>query len=95
MDIKDSSLISRRPGLLAGRVDDEVVMMDSNDGKYYGLDPVGSMIWDILEKPVYFSSIIDILEEAYDVRREQCQSDVLEFLRNLYNMKLVVIENNE
>lgn len=95
MDIKDSSLISRRPGLLAGRVDDEVVMMDSNDGKYYGLDPVGSMIWDILEKPVPFSSIIDILEEAYDVRRDQCQSDVLEFLRNLYNMKLVVIENNE
>ena len=83
------SYISRSDEIVASMLDDEVVMMSIEQDAYYGLDPIGSRIWEIIEKPARISEICDVLMEEYDVSRETCEKDVLNFFDKLAKDKLV------
>ena len=45
MDILDKSL-GPHPDAMASKVGDEKVMLHLGNATYYGLDPIGSVIWD-------------------------------------------------
>lgn len=55
-------------------------MMSIQNGEYYGLDDIGSREWELIEKPVKVSDLIDTLLERSDVDRGTCEKDVLKFL---------------
>ena len=48
---KDKQL-TRAEGLVSSEIDGEVVMMSVDQGKYFGINSVGSRIWSLLESPV-------------------------------------------
>jgi hypothetical protein len=81
--------IARNEEIVSGKMDDEIVMMSIEQGEYYGINPVGSRIWELLEQPRTAAGLCDILLEEYDVPAEECRRDVLEFLRQLFARKLV------
>ena len=81
--------IARNEEIVSGKMDDEIVMMSIEQGEYYGINPVGSRIWELLEQPRTAAGLCDILLEEYDVTAEECRRDVLEFLRQLFARKLV------
>lgn len=85
------SLIQRNPKLIANQMDGEIVMMSVDDGAYYGLDEIGSRIWELLEQPVKVSSLLDLLMEEFEVSKEECSSDTLEFLQDLQAKNLLLI----
>jgi len=41
---------TRNNDTIQGRLNDELVMMDIEKGKYFSLNPVATHIWDLLEK---------------------------------------------
>ena len=43
------SRIQRSSEPMQAELDNELVMMSVERGSYYGLDPVGSKIWELLE----------------------------------------------
>jgi len=67
------------------------VMMSVENGEYFGLDPVGSRIWDLIENPIRIDSLVDLLLEEFDVSKEQCESDTFEFLNELREKNLLLI----
>jgi hypothetical protein len=69
--------------LVSTNLDGETVMMSVENGKYYGMDKIGSRIWAIMDQPRSVSNICDILLGEFDVGREQCELDVLHFLNKL------------
>ena len=83
--------IKRNIEVFASEIDDEVVMMNIQSGKYFGMDAVGSRIWQLIEEKIRVKDIIAQLLEEYDVTEEQCRSDVLEFLNELYEQNLVQV----
>ena len=91
IEINDQSMISRQTDIVFNKLDDEIVMMSIKNGEYYGLDIIGSRIWEIIEKPVPFKQIIDILKEEFDVTEEQCIIDVKEFLGMLEKKNLIKV----
>ena len=85
-------VISQIEEIVASDIDGETVMMSIENGKYYGLDDIGSRIWELIEKPVKVSDLIDTLLERFDVDRGTCEKDVLKFLNELDEDKIVVVK---
>jgi hypothetical protein len=81
--------IVRNQEIVFSNMDSDTVMMSIEMGEYYGTNPVGSRIWELLEQPRTLAGICDILMEEYNVPEEECQRDVLEFVGQLLEKKLV------
>lgn len=84
-------IISQIEDIVASDIEDEKVMMSIEKGQYFGLEPVGSRIWEMLETPVKVSAIIDALVGQYDVDRQTCERDVLAFLDELDEAGIVQV----
>jgi len=72
---------SREP--VAVGMDETVVMMSLARGKYYGLDRIGTRIWELLAEPATESELCDRLVREFEVDAETCARDVHLFLTEL------------
>ena len=87
--LKPDTLITRRADLLASKVGEETVMLDMASGFYFGLDSIGTDIWQIIEQPTTVQAICDKLLAEYDVSEEQCRTETLIFLEDLLKNKMI------
>ena len=90
-DILLTSVVSRSPETLSNTVDDETVLLDVAKSSYYGLGPVAGRIWETLVEPVRVETMVNQLLDEYEVSRDQCERDVLIFLRQLYIAGLLLV----
>ena len=89
--IKSDTTIKQNPELITSEVDGERVMMDMKTGEYFGLDSIGTRIWDLTESPTKIAEIVEILINEFDVSKEQCELDTIDFIRELVDKNLVFI----
>ncbi len=71
---------------------DSLMMMSVQSGKYFELNPVSKRIWELLDQPQTEEQIIVKLLEEFDVSEEECRNDVSEHLELLLNKKILLIE---
>lgn len=74
---------------MAAEIDGDTVMMNIETGHYFGLDDIGSAAWKAIEKPSPIASIQTSLLEQYDVSSEQCTRDLLTFLSELLEQRII------
>jgi len=72
-------------------MDGETVMMSIESGEYFGLNSVGSRMWELIENPIKVNTLIELLLDEFDVSLEQCEAETMEFLNHLYEKKLLII----
>jgi hypothetical protein len=65
------------------------VLLDSRSGRYYGLDEVGSRIWNLAKAGFAPSSIAEQLAQEYDAPSEALQHDVNVFITELKSSRLL------
>lgn len=82
----------RNSKTISGRLHDELVMMDLDQGKYFSLNPVASRIWDLLEKPLKINELCGFLMDEYEVDSAQCRREVEEHLEEMVSLGLVLRE---
>lgn len=87
--ITPATVFVRAEDLVSNRIDDEVVMMHLARGHYYGLDPIGSDIWERLANPTRVDALCAQLLESYDVDPDVCLADVTTLLQQLEAEALV------
>ena len=80
---------TRNSRTISGRLHDELVMMDLEQGKYFSLNPVATRIWDLLEKEKTLDELCALLTEEYDVESNQCMDEVRELLEEMEKLGLV------
>lgn len=73
----------------------EQVILNLENGVYYGLDPVGNDVWSLLDRPVAVSTIVDELMETYEVERPRLESDVLALLKDMNEHGLLVVDPSD
>lgn len=73
-------------------IDGEKAMMDLEKGKYFMLNGIGSIVWDIISKPCSVKDIVSDLVKEYDVEIATCEQSILEFLGRLNNAELISIK---
>ena len=76
--------------VMARTVGDETVILDLASGTYFGLDPVGARIWELMGECKSLAEICETMLEEYEVEREQLETDVLRLTGELLERGLVV-----
>ncbi len=89
--LPDSVVVREEKGYLASAVGDELVMMGIASGNYVGMNSVGSVIWGLLEQPIQVNEVTARLMEIYDVRKEDCEKQVLNYLRKIQEQGMLII----
>jgi len=76
--------------VVAREVAGEMVLLDLASGLYFGLDPVGSRIWDRMsEGPCSLADVCDLIEAEFDAPRDQIESDILALAAQLSEKNLI------
>ncbi|GIJ46755.1 hypothetical protein Val02_36410 [Virgisporangium aliadipatigenens] len=81
--------IVRADAPLTADVGDELVMLSPEHGEYFGLNAVGTRIWELIAEPRALSELCARLADEFEVDDETCRAEVLEFLRQLAEVDLV------
>jgi len=90
-EIGPDFILRRKQDQLFSEIDGEVVMLSVENSEYYGMDKIGSRIWQLIEKPVTLKQLIGILLNEYEVPEEQCKEDTLKFIEQLLEKDLVEV----
>jgi hypothetical protein len=77
---------------IASEIDGEVVMMNIENGTYISLVGSSKTIWNLLDEVKTINQLIDELTAKYDVSRELCEKDVLPFIEQLIENKIVLVK---
>jgi hypothetical protein len=75
--------------LLSHKGDEELVLLDPEDGSYYTLDEVGARIWELADGTRTAAQIAEALDAEFDAPLEEIQADLLELLAELAASGLV------
>jgi len=79
-EIGHNSIVSWSTEAVATEVNDEVVLMNLERDRCYGLGSTGSDIWRRLREPIQVSDLVNQLWTEYDSAPGQIESDVLRTL---------------
>jgi Coenzyme PQQ synthesis protein D (PqqD) len=70
----------------------ESMILNHKKGMYYGLNEVGSYVWNILnKKPVTVEELVAEAIEEFETDYETCYTDIKNLLQELVDEKLVEI----
>ena len=90
--MQSSALIQRAERQVSCPLRDEAAILNMATGAYYGLDAVGAMIWQRIERPTSFGEINAALLSEYDVAPECAKQDLDRFVQELVAAGLVDIK---
>jgi hypothetical protein len=88
-EIGPDTVLQRKGDLLFNEIDGEVVMLSIENSEYYGMDKVGSRIWELLDQPMSFRDLVTRLMDEYEVSGDQCNNETLAFVYKLTDKKLL------
>lgn len=92
MDI--NTMLKRNPELLAVDMDGETVMMDMESGNYFGINAVGSHIWEALEAEKKVADVIETVNSHFEIQDDDTvQDDILGFLDDMVEQQLLEVIN--
>ncbi len=89
--IPDTATVVAAAAVLASSFGAETVILNLEDGVYYGLEDVGARIWSLLQRPATVSALRDALVEEFDVDPGRCGHDLDALLRDLAARGLIEI----
>jgi hypothetical protein len=78
--------------VLTQEVRGEIVLLDLSREYYFGLDAVGTRVWQLLGEGKVPKEVITVMLEEYDVSEEQLESDVFGLLGRLCEAGLITLE---
>ncbi|MES2441562.1 MAG: PqqD family peptide modification chaperone [Pseudomonadota bacterium] len=89
MAFEPTTRLVRASQIIATEVDGEIVLISIEDGKYFGLDAIGSEIWRRLEEPRSVEALTAELQDHFDGDPETIERETLDFLDKLSEQKLL------
>ena len=89
MDLAQKIVFSE--SVFAQEVDGEMVLLDMNSENYFGLDEVGTTIWQAMQEKEILQEVYDTMLDQYDVEPEILERDLIDFVQKLSESGLIEI----
>jgi len=89
MKLTDKAAIPAQ--VMARQVGKETVILDLVSGTYFGLDPVGARIWQLLAEGRTLAEVCAAMLAEYEVTREDIERDVLILVEELRAKQLISV----
>ncbi len=77
--------------VLSQEVDGETVLLDLESEHYFGLDEVGTRIWQLLNETSNLETVFATLLDEYDVDEKQLKKDLQDHLDRLVDACLITL----
>jgi hypothetical protein len=77
------------PNQVSSRVGDEVAILDLDRSVYFGLDPVGARIWELLQEPIELVRVLEAVLAEFEVDEVTARTDLLALADELLAQKLI------
>lgn len=90
--IDSSTLVTASENQVSSVLGEEEVILNLENGMYYGLNPVGARVWQLIQEPRSVDDICNVLLDEFDVERQQLYQDVVALLQELKQEQLIQIE---
>jgi hypothetical protein len=87
--VTEATQVVRNESMPTGEIDGELVALDLERGSCFGMDRVGTAIWEMTANPVTVGEIADSLATTHEVERGQCLSDIVPFVEDLLSEGLL------
>lgn len=91
MNLSDRVTIPEQ--VLARTVGEETVILDLASGTYFGLNPVGARMWQLMVEGKTLEEICAAVEAEYDTTRAQIEHDLTALVQQLAARALVTLPN--
>jgi hypothetical protein len=79
--------------ILVQEIEGQAALLNTKSERYFGIDDVGTRMWNILTTSESVEEAYDKLEAEYDVDPTQLRQDVTKFIALLVEHDLVHLEN--
>jgi hypothetical protein len=73
-------------------INGEVILLDTEGGFYFGLDPVGTRMWQLMQQHGTLRTVFDTILVEYEVTPELLEADLLDLANRLVEKGLAVIQ---
>ena len=74
---------------------DEAVILNLASGTYFGLDEVGTRMWQLMSEHSSTDKVIEVMLEEYEVEESVLQSDLDQLVKDLTDKGLVKLDSKE
>ncbi|WP_428657892.1 PqqD family protein [Runella sp.] len=92
MEIDLTQVFKLSNNQVSSSLDNETIILNHDAGVYYGLDEVGTLVWEQLQqKPTTVEDLKKIVLEEFEIDEETCENDIKTLLKELMNEKLVEV----
>lgn len=91
--VSENSVVVASKELVSSDLAGEQVILDLSSGMYFGLNSVGTRIWQLIQEPKKVSEVQQTLLSEYEVEARQCQQDLMTILRQLDEQGLIEVKN--
>jgi len=90
MNLKQTITLS--PEVISQEVSGETVLLDLESENYFGLDEVGTRIWQLIKETNDLKVMYETLLAEYDVAEQRLQQDLDTLLAEISGLGLVKLE---
>ena len=97
--MKMSAIISDRSVVVAAKdqvscdLAGEAAILNVKSGVYYGLNPIGARIWNLVQQPRAVAEIQNAITDEYDVEPERAARDLVGLLEKLLAEGLIEVKD--
>lgn len=72
---------------------DESAILNMKNSVYYGVNPVGATVWNLLREAKTVSQIRDAILDEYEVDEVRCEKDLLALLEEMRSEGLIEVRD--
>jgi Coenzyme PQQ synthesis protein D (PqqD) len=87
------SIVVAAPEQVSCPLGEESAILNLKNTVYYGLNPVGARVWNLLQQARSVRELRDALLDEYDVETVRCERDLLELLEKMRIEGLIQVRN--
>jgi hypothetical protein len=89
MDVAPTERFTVHPSVIARELSGETVLLNLESGVYYGLDPVGTRVWQLLMQGRTIADVCETMIDEYEVAPDVLRGDVVRLVGELRERGIV------
>lgn len=75
----------------SAEINGRTIVLNMETGRFYNLDDVGFLIWQLLDNPSTLNDIISGVAKECEIPASECQDDVADFVQTLLTNNLITV----
>jgi hypothetical protein len=90
-DVSLESHVTIREDVVFRELEGEAVLLSLESGTYFGLNDVGTRIWALIQEHRSLRSVLESIQQEYEVSPKTLESDLLHLVEELHTKGLVSV----